>query len=698
MPTPRRLDAARLFALGFLTLFLELVLIRYLAGSIWNLGYFPNLVLMAAFFGLGMGFVLHQLVPSRLSSWILAGGILVLVLLVAYIRVEPPRVPGFTGPQGELGEELFFSAEASGAGGGLAVFVMCFLAIVTAFASIAQCTAKVFRRFPPLVAYTLDIGGSCAGIVSFMAVSWLELPAWAWFLMLVPMAAASLETRRPRLVVTGLLAVAAAVAASQDTQLSADPRFRGKHEVHWSPYQKVELADWGPSIKTIFVNGIAHQSMYPKAKVLRGLYEEPHRLRRDLGQPPFRDVLILGAGSGNDVVAALAYGATHVDAVEIDPVIARLGKRYHHARPYQDPRVKLTVDDGRAFMTRSSRRYDLVVFALTDSLVKVSPVAQLRLENYLFTREAVERAWGLLKDGGLLVFYNDYRREWLVEKIERMAAVATGLQPRRYASADGHSAMVVVGHALPEAAAAQGAAGVEISTDDWPFLYLRERGIPAMYLYAMAVLGGFVLLLLLLLRGAAPEAGTLRMRSTSAAKLAFLLMGVAFLLLETKSVIQFSLLFGTTWYNNSLVFLGILLLVLAANWLVQLAGRIDVFVPAFVLLVATCVLAWMVPLGSLLAIESFWGRFALASLLTFSPIFFANLLFSSVFRDQEVPEHLFGWNLLGATLGGIVEYSSMALGYHALAILVAICYAAAFLLLRADRRIRTLPEAVLARG
>ena len=70
--------------------------------------------------------------------------------------------------------------------------------------------------------------------------------------------------------------------------------------------------------------------------------------------------------------------------------------------------------------------------------------------------------------------------------------------------------------------------------------------------------------------------------------------------------------------------------------------------------------------------------------MTFSPIFFANLLFSLAFRDQPTAEHLFGWNLLGATLGGIIEYSSMALGYNALSLIVAACYALALVLLLKD--------------
>src|SRR5690349_1694357 len=58
-------DGWRLAGMGFLTLFLELALIRYLPGNIWNLGYFPNLILIAVFIGMGLGFMFHHLVEAR---------------------------------------------------------------------------------------------------------------------------------------------------------------------------------------------------------------------------------------------------------------------------------------------------------------------------------------------------------------------------------------------------------------------------------------------------------------------------------------------------------------------------------------------------------------------------------------------------------------------------------------------------------
>ena len=80
-------------------------------------------------------------------------------------------------------------------------------------------------------------------------------------------------------------------------------------------------------------------------------------------------MLIVGAGSGNDVALALARGAEHVDAVEIDPVLQELGIELHQHRPYQDPRVSRYVEDGRAFLERTGKRYDLFILALPDSLV-----------------------------------------------------------------------------------------------------------------------------------------------------------------------------------------------------------------------------------------------------------------------------------------------------------------------------------------
>ena len=135
-------------------------------------------------------------------------------------------------------------------------------------------------------------------------------------------------------------------------------------------------------------------------------YMLPYLLNRDAGGRSFDDVLIIGAGSGNDVAAALRQGAKHVDAVEIDPVIYDLGRRDHPNRPYRDPRVSVHLDDGRSFVRKTERRYDLIVYALVDSLALHSSYSSVRLESFLFTEEAFRDVKAKLKPGGVFAMYN----------------------------------------------------------------------------------------------------------------------------------------------------------------------------------------------------------------------------------------------------------------------------------------------------
>ena len=158
-------------------------------------------------------------------------------------------------------------------------------------------------------------------------------------------------------------------------------------------------------------------------------YSLPHLLNRDAGGAPFEEVLVIGAGSGNDVAAALHYGAKHVDAVEIDPAIFNLGKRDHPNIPYADPRVTVHIDDGRSFLRRTQTRYDLVIYALVDSLVLHSGYSTVRLESFLFTREAFEDIKARLKPNGVFAAYNAYRQGWVVGRLQTMMTAVFGDRP-----------------------------------------------------------------------------------------------------------------------------------------------------------------------------------------------------------------------------------------------------------------------------
>lgn len=688
MSTSRNL-AFKLFFLGFLTLFLELVFIRYLSGNIWNLGYFPNLVLIAVFIGMGLGFILHHHISEKISPYIFFTAMTLLGVLVMIVTFAHPALPGFDTSGGEFGGDLYFSATNQATQASVTTFLMFgvwFGLLVLIFFGISQQTAKQFRCFSPLTAYTLDIAGSCAGILTFMLLSWLHCPAYVWFLLLIPLVwmASPFRWFSGLSLGIGLILVLCAGASwHQDSKLLLSPQFKETLHTYWSPYQKIEFTNTKTLSffqRQIFVNGISHQRMESSDRIIRTWYQIPYQYRKKRKLPPYQNVLIIGAGSGNDVAMALHFQAKSVDAVEIDPIIAYLGKQHHPMAPYRDPRVKVTITDGRAFLTHTQKKFDLIIFALTDSLVKVSPVAQLRLENYLFTEESVKRAFHVLSPTGELMLYNYYRKPWLMQKIVKMLWQATDRRPYLLYQRDDF-AVFLVGRTMPPTPVAEMLQSVQTPRDDWPFLYLKERQLPLIYQVFIVALSAFVLLLLLLIQRSRSHL----MEATSATvdwliKLAFLVMGIAFLLLETKSIIQFSLLFGTTWLNNSLVFLAVLLSVLAANWVALFLSRSWLWL-IYLLLMLSCMVVLVYPLASLLQIESPVWRFVWASLMTFSPIFFANLIFSIAFRDLKIAEHIFGWNLLGATLGGAVEYLSLLLGYNALAWIVMICYTLTFVFL-----------------
>src|SRR6202022_1290961 len=163
------------------------------------------------------------------------------------------------------------------------------------------------------------------------------------------------------------------------------------------------------------VNGIPHQTMEPAARRLNTVTLYGLIYQRMRSTP--KDVLIVGAGTGVDVAIVLLQGVQHVDAVEIDPRIHATGGKKNPDRQSRHPRVTSYINDGRAFLEQSTHRYDLILFALPDSLTLVAGQSSLRLESYLFTREAMQSARDHLTAGGAFGEYNYYREDWLVDRL-----------------------------------------------------------------------------------------------------------------------------------------------------------------------------------------------------------------------------------------------------------------------------------------
>jgi len=641
-PGPR----LQLTLLSMLMLFVELGLIRWSGSYIVYLSFFTNFVLLASFLGVGVGFLRTE---ARGSLFGLAP--VFLAILVVFLMVFP--VEG-----GWLGRNLRFVG-----GFGLPALPqwislpVVFLLSFATMAAIAEGVARAFVRFPPLEAYRLDILGSILGIVAFSALSFLQAPPVVWGIGVAVLLFIAAD--RPQR--NGLIALGVAVVLLGF--LSFVPR------THWSPYYRVTLskpaADGSIGID---VNGRPHQRIMPLSTMKT---QQSFRFLPYAHAPndPLNNVLIIGAGSGNDVDIALSMGAKHVDAVEIDPLLYRLGRSLHPDHPYQDPRVTVHITDGRAFLHDTDQRYDLVLFAIPDSLTVLSGQASLRLESYLFTEEAMQEVRDHLTPDGVLAMYHYYSVIQTDRYADGMMRVfghppcldvgsASDPKPRTVLTISMQADGLTCDHLW-----SPGTRTVDPETDDHPFPYLTGRTIPVYYQVALLLI---LLGSVLVVRASAGPLGGMR------GYLDLFFMGAAFLLLETKSVVQFALLFGTTWFVNALVFAGILLTVLLA---IEVARRVEIRRPMLLygpLFVAIAV-AWAVSPESLLGFGPL-PRFALAVALAFAPVFLANLVFAERFKAVGSSTIAFGTNLLGAMLGGVLEYGALVVGYRALLVGVSVLY------------------------
>ena len=482
------------------------------------------------FLGIGAGILVgrrHQLRASAVYGPLLA--ILVVLVQVARIDIRPAA------------EGSFLGGLAHAADPNLIVIPLIFTLVAATLAALSLPLGPLLRALPPLRAYAIEIGGSLTGIVVFTVVSAAGGPPPLWFAILALALAARSAFRTERAGSIGGASFAVILALTALAQYVTGDI--------WSPYYRISML-YPPNAQAVLaVNGIPHQNFYALNSPKREAFYD--QIYRWLPNRRFDRVLVIGAGNGTDVAGALAHGAKSVDAVEIDPRILELGERLAPDRPYADPRVREIVDDGRAELRRSTRTYDLIVFALTDSLTLASSSGNLRLESFLYTEESFAAARDHLAPDGVVVVYNYYYRPFLVAKLSRMLQDVFGTPTvvRSYGGDETNfGAAFAAGPGIHPAgplgdradATIDVAAAGPVATDDWPFLYLETRRIDGLYLGVLAAVLAISLAATVL---AARVAGTGLMRVSPH----FFALGAAFLLLETKHLATFSLLFGTTW-------------------------------------------------------------------------------------------------------------------------------------------------------
>jgi hypothetical protein len=702
-------------------LFLELACIRWFPAHVLYLTFFTNVVLLASFLGMSVG----CLTADRTQNYLTWTPLIILIALAAAqaVEISSDSLMRFVNVGNQVSpQQVYFGTEYSSqdlSRYAIPVEVLCgffFIVIALAFLGPGQELGRALSRWPNRVqAYTLNIAGSILGITLFAVCSWLELSPFWWFLLvacgLSYFCFFSPQTRFPRGVVWRSLTVILFISI---VWLSAfTPRFTELQQQRetkqlWSPYYRI---DFDESDLSMSVNLIYHQQMVSRNENFPA-YALPHLLNRDSGRAPFADVLIIGAGSGNDVSRALQWGAKHIDAVEIDPAIYRLGRTYHPDRPYQDERVH-------------------------------SGYSNIRLESFLFTIQTLADVRRHLKPDGVFVIYNYFRQGWLAARLQKSLEDAFGagnplvltlpfrkvIEPEKATFGDftiffaGATAPLrdtfdrqpeyslrvdqppgpdspngfQVRHFDDEARtqpisdktqAAQsswqqfGLANVmppneslRIATDDWPFLYLRKPMIPTLSLRGMIIMGTLGLFLIYLFLPRRQKWGSeMSAMHSSQDRLRLYVqlffLGAGFMLIETKAVVTMALLFGSTWIVNSVVFFAVLVMILFANYF-TLRFKPSRIWPYYVGLFVTLFVSSVVPLDFFLGAPRSIQVIG-SSLLGFAPILFAAVIFA------------------GAMVGGLAEYSSMLVGFQYLVLVAILFYAMSAIGLFQIHRLRRL--------
>jgi spermidine synthase len=666
-----------------LSLFLELAVIRWQASMFEFFAFYKNFGLLACFAGLGIGYATsknREGVPLCLVIPLFAWQF----SLLTFLRYGLPFGYSYSFEMIPFREQLNMGLDTAKPLQFAAIYLLLtvvFLLTVLAFLPVGQLCGRLMDQTTQLKSYGLNLLGSLLGVLLMFLASFMWTPPVIWFGMSFLVLVFFAVRRQKSL----LFAASFAVLGVTILAWPVNPLWNRVY----SPYQLLELGYGDNGLLRIRAAGHYYQRVHnlsnlavqattdPKLQRIRNYYELPYRLAGTAG-----DVAIVGAGTGNDVAAALRSGARHVEAIEIDPAILLAGKEDHPERPYDDPRVHAIVNDARSFFRNTDRQFDVVAYGLLDSHTLLSQASSVRLDSFVYTVEGLGEARSRLKENGVLSLSFAVINDALGTKIYRMMQEAFDGKPPFciYAEYDRSVIFIQSKHGdlvLPQSVlAASGFADrstfystsgipVNISTDDWPFLYMPRRIYPVSYLPMLCLV---VLLSFLLSRSFFREKAQI-------SHVPFFFLGAGFMLVETKAITELGLAFGNTWQVIAIAIAGILMMSFLSNSAVQWLRLKKSSLPHLLVLAALLAGWWIAKAGGLPSTSL--GRLGTAFLLT-CPVFFSGIVFSSLLSKESRVSSVIAVNLLGAMCGGILEYNSMYFGFHFLYLLAMGLYALSF--------------------
>ena len=665
-----------------LCLFHELAMIRIHSSYFQIFAYFKNLSLISCFLGLGIGYSLSKKKIFSLG-WVMP--ITALQILFMYLLKDTPITLFLQNPVSEqwnIGQSVargFFHVGII-----YAFIVIVFLINAICFVPLGHLVARLMYKTDPLQAYSYDLIGSIIGVIIFSVLSflWTGPIIWLTFSFFI-LGVFLIKNSKDFLITTFSFFILIFFLNVFEKTDGAD---------YHSPYQNVSVEYFSDNRAPMAIKSnniwlqvplnLSEEFYVKQNKDWYDLYSLPYKIKNFES----KRTLIVGSGAGNDVAASLRDSNAMIDAVEIDPIVADLGIKFHPEKPYLNKRVKLTINDARNFIKETDEKYDLIIYSILDSHANLSGKGGVRLDSYVYTVESFFEAKQKLNDKGIIILSFAVSTREMGIKIYKMLnesfkanppLVFTRKDPDKFvdniyvfAVSDDKINIDLLNTNFKQTKLFTPnltLKKVDMSTDDWPFFYMSYRVYPLSYMLLLSLI--FIVSFIFIKKHTGINLS--RFSFTS------FFLGVGFMLMETKGITELAKIYGSTWIVVSVVIVSVLFMAYIANLLIIKNIKISNNQIYFFLL-----LSIFVSLGitfiNYYDYPTYLLKLFVPIILTL-PVLFSGLAFSRELIKSGSTANTLSCNILGALVGGLLEYNSMYFGFKFLYFLAFASYFAAYL-------------------
>jgi hypothetical protein len=678
-----------------LGLYLELMIIRLHSSYFQLFSYFKNISLLSCLLGLGVGYLFaHKKLQSL--RWVFP--LLALQVIFMYLVKNTPISILLQNPiteQWAMGHDNYAQTMFQF----LLIYsfvIIIFLSNAVIFVPLGHLVSRLMSSQDKLKSYSWNLVGSLSGIILFSIMSFIWSPPSLWILVGFFIFIIFVRKNLIDIFIPFSSALILIFVILIPSDLS-------KQDIY-SPYQVISLQhNYSPQSPTIDVKvsntwfqtpyDLSGKTTYNPAP-LAANYKAPYVTTNKVPEK----ILIVGSGTGNDTAYALQKGVSYIDAVEIDPAIIHIGKKYHPQRPYQSEKVNVIQNDARNFIQHTKNKYDLIVYGLLDSHSSLSGKGGIRLDSYVYTIEAFKEAKKILTDDGYISLSFSLSEKNLGLKIYAMLTEAFGKEPLviSHYTEDMYQFRMqpyafIIGNKIgkdfrpdpwdkkliywenPNVTYVtffgdkSEISKIDVSTDNWPFFYMPKKVWPKSYM---------LIIFLIFMSSFFFLQATNPINRKNFSPVCFFL-GAGFMLVETKGITELALVYGSTWFVVSIVIAFVLIMAYLANLLVINKTRIKLWL-IYTLILFSIFLGYLFTLIDHGTLSPIIQKVLTPMMLTL-PMFFSGLAFSKQLSTEKAISIALSSNILGAIFGGLLEYNAMYFGYRSLYVLGFVMYISAFI-------------------